>query len=129
MQYMGLGTKGSKLEWPIYHHSQWPTREIVLTAPTTSIGGLGSQRGFPGGSEGKASVCLQCRRPGFNSWVRNIPWRRKWQPTTVPLPGKSHGWRSLVGYSPWGRKESDTTERLPLTVPPEKTGVLLNCLS
>ena len=40
------------------------------------------------------------------------PWRRKWQPTPVLLPGKSHGQRSLVGYSPWGRKESDTTERL-----------------
>ena len=38
--------------------------------------------------------------------------RRKWQPTPVLLPGKSHGWRSLMGYSPWGRKESDTTERL-----------------
>jgi len=38
------------------------------------------------------------------------PWRRKWQPTPVFLPGKSHGWRSLAGYSPWGRKESDTTE-------------------
>ena len=37
---------------------------------------------------------------------------KKWQPTPVLLPGKSHGWRSLVGYSPWGRKESDTTERL-----------------
>ena len=37
-------------------------------------------------------------------------WRRKWQPTPVLLPGKSHGWRSLVGYSPWGHKESDTTE-------------------
>ena len=30
------------------------------------------------------------------------PWRRKWQPTPVFLPGKSHGQRSLVGYSPWG---------------------------
>ena len=39
-------------------------------------------------------------------------WRRKWQPTPVFLPGKSHGWRSLLGYSPWGLKESDTTERL-----------------
>ena len=39
-----------------------------------------------------------------------IPWRRKWQPTAVLLPGKFHGERSLVGYSPWGRKESDTTE-------------------
>ena len=38
--------------------------------------------------------------------------RRKWQPTPVFLPGKSHGQRSLVGYSPWGRKESDTTEQL-----------------
>ena len=39
-------------------------------------------------------------------------WRRKWQPTPVFLPGKSHGLRILVGYSPWGRKESDTTEWL-----------------
>ena len=38
--------------------------------------------------------------------------RRKWHPTAVLLPGKSHGWRSLVGCSPWGREESDTTERL-----------------
>ena len=38
--------------------------------------------------------------------------RRQWQPTPVPLPGKSHGWRSLVGYSPWSPQESDTTERL-----------------
>ena len=33
-----------------------------------------------------------------------IPWRRKWQPTPVLLPGKFHGLRSLVGYSPWGRR-------------------------
>ena len=42
--------------------------------------------------------------------VRKIPWRRKWQPTPVFLPGKSHGQRSLEGYSPWGHKGSDTTE-------------------
>ena len=48
----------------------------------------------------------------FVSGHFNIPWRRKWQPTPVLLPGKSHGQRSLVGYSPWGRKESDTTEWL-----------------
>ena len=45
-------------------------------------------------------------------WVRKIPWRRKWQPTPVFLPGKSYGQRSLVGYNPQGRKESDTTEQL-----------------
>ena len=52
------------------------------------------------------------RRPGFDPWVGKIPWRRKWQPTPVFLPGESHGQRSLVGYSPRGRKESDTTEQL-----------------
>ena len=35
-----------------------------------------------------------------------IPWRRKWQPTPVSLPGRSHGQRSLVGYSPWGCKRA-----------------------
>ena len=58
------------------------------------------------------SVCLQCGRPGCYPWVGKIPWRRKWQPTPVLLPGESHGWRSLVGYSPQGHKESDTTEQI-----------------
>ena len=44
------------------------------------------------------------RRPGFNPWVRKILWSRKWQPTSVFLPGKSHGQRSLAGYSPWDCK-------------------------
>ena len=56
--------------------------------------------------------CRRCKRRGFNPWVGKILWRRKWQPTPVLLPGKSHGQRSLVGYSLWGREESDTTERL-----------------
>ena len=51
------------------------------------------------------------KRHGFNPWVRKIPWRRKWQPTPVFLPGKSHGQRSLVGYSPWGQSESNMTEQ------------------
>ena len=48
----------------------------------------------------------QVRSPGGE----NIPWRRAWQPTTVFLPGESHGQRDWAGYNPWGRKESDTTE-------------------
>src|SRR5574337_1244659 len=39
--------------------------------------------------------------------------RRRWHPTPVLLPRKSHGWRSLLGCSPWDHKELDTTERLP----------------
>ena len=40
---------------------------------------------------------------------REDPLERKWQLTSVFLPGEFHGPRSLVGYSPWGRKESDMT--------------------
>ena len=52
---------------------------------------------------------------GVRSLVGKIRWRRKWLPTTVYLPGKSHGQRSLAGYSPCGRKESDKTEQLTHT--------------
>ena len=52
----------------------------------------------------------------FGTFTYNIfqlnHWGRRWHPTPVLLPGKSHGWGSLVGYSPWGCEELDTTERL-----------------
>ena len=60
---------------------------------------------------------MESLRVGHN-WATSLSlftfmhWRRKWQPTPVLLPGKSHGQRSLVGYSPWGHWGSDTTERL-----------------
>ena len=48
--------------------------------------------GFPGGAQGKesASQCRRCRRSWFRAWVGKIPWRRKWKPTPVFLPGGSH---------------------------------------
>ena len=52
------------------------------------------------------------RDHGFSLWVGKIPWRRKWQPTPVFLPGESHGQRNLVDYSPWDGKELDMTEQL-----------------
>ena len=42
---------------------------------------------------------LQCRRPGFNPWVRKIPWKREGQPTLVFLPGESHEQRSLGDWA------------------------------
>ena len=39
------------------------------------------------------------RRPGFNPWVRKIPWRRKWQPTLVFLPGESQRQMNLHGVA------------------------------
>ena len=70
--------------------------------------------GFPGGSDGSLSVC-NAGDPGSIPGLGTSPGeerRRRWHPTPLLLPGKSHGRQSLVGYYPWGRKESDTTERL-----------------
>ena len=39
------------------------------------------------------------------------PWRRKWQPIPVFVPGKFHGQRSLADHGPWGSQKTDTTER------------------
>ena len=56
-------------------------------------------------------VFIMLKYIGFNSWVRKIPWSRKWNPIPVLFSGKLHGQRSLVGYSPWSCKELDMTER------------------
>ena len=61
-------------------------------------------------------IWLQCRRPGLDSWVETIVWRREWLPTPVFLLGKFQ--RSLAGStgSPWGYKELDMTEWLILSL-------------
>ena len=68
------------------------------------------------GFSGKESACRskRHRRHGFDPWIRKIPWRRKWQPAPVFLPGKYHGQRSLVDNSPRGSKESYVTEQLSI---------------
>ena len=54
--------------------------------------------------------------PSFDSWVGKIPWRRKWQPTPIFLPGESHGQKSLAGYSLGSCKDLDTIEQLTLSL-------------
>ena len=39
-----------------------------------------------------------------------LHWRRKWQPTSVFLPGESQGRGTWWACRLWGRTESDTTE-------------------
>ena len=41
------------------------------------------------------------REPRFSPWVGKVPWRRKWQPIPVFLPGESHGQRRLDGWIDW----------------------------
>ena len=55
------------------------------------------------------------RETQVRSLGREDPWKRKWQPTPVLLPGKSHGLRSLVVQS-MGPQELDKTERLHFTL-------------
>ena len=83
----------------LYH---WATREILAVL----------LRSANWCATGKESTC-QCRRHKrcrFSPWVRKIPWRRKWQPTLLFLPGEFHGQRCLAGYSSWGHKQSNTAE-------------------
>ena len=88
----GVAKTQTQLEWLSTHFSPTPTCH-----PTNWR------------HSGKESSC-QCRRHGFNPWVGKIPWRRKWQPTPVFLPGKFHGrgvwWATVFGVA----KESDMTE-------------------
>ena len=79
-----------------------PPQENKQTNKNTSVFQYNKNAGFPRWLSVKNR--LQCRRYGFNPWVRKIPWTRAWQPTPVFLPGESHGQRSLVGFSPWGHR-------------------------
>ena len=72
--------------------------------------------GYIFGPDSKEST-YQCKRRGFDPWVRKTSWRMEWKLTLVFLPGESHGWRSLEGsYSPWDWKESDMTEIISIQI-------------
>ena len=62
-------------------------------------------------SLGWERICLQCRRPEFNTWVGKIPWGRERLPTPVFWPREIHGL-----YSPWDPKELDMTKWLLLSL-------------
>ena len=63
--------------------------------------------GFPPGS-----VVKNLPANAGGPWVGRMPWKRKWEPTPVSLPGKSHGQRSLADCSPWGCKRVRQTSCL-----------------
>ena len=71
--------------------------------------GFDSKRDFAPPSILLVAQLVKCLPAMQETWVRSLgwedPWRRKWKPTPVSLPGESHGRRSLIGYSPQGRKE------------------------
>ena len=83
------------LGWPC---KAWLIASLSYASPSAMIR-------LPSWLSGKESAC-HCRRCKFNPFVRKIPWRWKYQPTPVFLPGKLHEQRSLASYSLWGHKES-----------------------
>ena len=110
---LSLDHQGSPYDNSIFHFSRSCHPVFLPVAvgfyPVTTV-----HIGLPRWPGGKEATC-QCRRRKsyrFNPWVWKTPWRRKWQPTPVLLPGEFHAQRSLAGYSPWGHRQSDTTEWL-----------------
>ena len=79
------------LEWAAISFSRGSSqprdRPLSLMSPALSGGFFTTSTAW----EEPACQCLRRRRErfGFNLWVGKIPWRRKWQPTLVFLPGKS----------------------------------------
>ena len=91
----------------------WPFSSCVFTWSSSLCIIWVQMIPLPGGSDSKESACnAGASRVLSLGRVGKIPWRTKWQPTPVFLPGKSYGQRSLEGYSPWGCKALDMTERL-----------------
>ena len=82
---------------------------------TVSLSCLQIPKSFPSGTRDKepACHCKRCKRCGFYPWVSKIPWRRRWQPTPVFLPGES---MDGGAYGQWATghrvTESQTTEWL-----------------
>ena len=97
-----VATHSSILAWNI-PWTEEPGRLQSTGSQTVGHDWATSLTGLPWWISGKEPTC-QCRTRRFYCWVGKIPWRRKWQPTPVFLPGKSHGQRSLAGYRPWGHK-------------------------
>ena len=69
------------------------------------------------------------RDTGSNSWVRNIPLRRKWLPTSVFLPRKSHGQRSLGAIVQGVSRVGPDLVTKPATTTSTKPEVVKNVLT
>ena len=88
-----LWNPGSKCRTPTSGLSHPRAKELGISLHLPSVIGwvLLVVVGFSGGTSGKEPAC-QCRthkETGYNPWAGKIPWRRKWQPTPVFLPGES----------------------------------------
>ena len=93
-------------------HSPKEQTDVFLPSLYTFICLTGLPRWFQQSSS-KESAC-NAEDPGLIPGLERSPCMRKWQPTPIFLPRRSHGQRSLAGYSPWGHKELPTRQLSPV---------------
>ena len=75
-------------EQQLYHaHTHTHTHTCSVYKPNYMILGLPRWHWY----KEPTRQCKTLNRPGFDPWVRKIPWRSEWQPTPVFLPGESRG--------------------------------------
>ena len=67
-------------------------KEVTTKEKILGFGVCPPVLGLPWWFSSKEPICQRRRRKrhGFDPWVGKIPWRRKWYPTPVFLPGKFH---------------------------------------
>ena len=93
-----MATHSSILAWEIPWTEKPGFSYIIVSSSVkiVAISALSTTRASLVAQMLKCVPGMECRRPGFDPCIVKIPWRRKWQPTPVLLPGESHGGRSLV---------------------------------
>ena len=94
--------------WAHMHTDMWDPNITVINI-TKLV------QGFPGGSDGKVSVC-NAGDPGSIPGSGRSPGEGNGYPLQYSFLVNSHEQRSLASYSPWSHKESDTTEQLSLAL-------------
>ena len=98
---------------PIETDDMIPASRIVTSGRGESHKQILSQyddlQGFPGGSDGKESIC-QAGDLGLISELGRAPGGGHGNPLQYFCLKNPRGQRSLEGCNPWGHKGSDTTE-------------------
>ena len=72
----------SLLQWPERTETGVVEEAVLLLGPRLLLL-------LPASSDALNSACHVTERR-FDPWIRKVPWRWKWQPTQVFLPGKFH---------------------------------------
>ena len=84
-------SQGLSCAWKIRCNVRWRNEMMLCLASPHPWDG------FPGASVVENLLTKSHKKRGYHPWVRETPWRRKWQLTPVFLPGKPHGQRKEPG--------------------------------